>query len=516
MGDTDRSDSADLFRLTFDLSPSGMLAVDAVGRILLANREVERLFGYSHDELVGRSVDTLVPMTTRHDHSTHREAFFRDPSERRMGAGRDLFGLHKDGSQVPVEIGLNPVRTEHGMVVVASVVDITERLAAEKALRESEERVRQSQKLESLGTLAGGIAHDFNNVLLAIVGYTELVSRSLPEHQREHDDLDNVLRAAERGRQLVQRILAFSRQREIQRVPVEPARVVREVVELLRASLPSTIEIVADLDPLTPQVLADDTQLHQVVMNLATNAAQAMPHGGTLRLAISPRRADATFVSRHPGMREGRGVCVTVTDTGEGMSAEVRQRIFEPFFTTKPAGRGTGLGLSVTLGIVQSLEGAIDVTSAPGAGTRIEVWLPALSAPQPLGAAPAPPGEPMRALHILLVEDEEVLGRMERRQLESLGHSVTLFQDSVEALAEFQRRGGEFDLLITDNTMPRLTGLGLAKEIASLRPELPVLMVSGYADHAQADVLEAHGVDAVLAKPHSARELDAAIRKLFE
>ncbi|MFN8589647.1 MAG: PAS domain S-box protein [Candidatus Eisenbacteria bacterium] len=516
MSELRSTDSADLFRLAFDLSPSGMLAVDASGRILLANREVERQFGYAHGELTGRSVDELVPAAARHAHGQHRGEFFHAPSERRMGAGRDLYGLHKDGSQVPVEIGLNPVRTEAGVVVVASVVDISQRLAAEKALRESEERARQSQKLEALGTLAGGIAHDFNNVLLAIVGYTELVTRSLPENQQQHDDLDNVLRAAERGRQLVQRILSFSRQREVQRVPTDLSRVTREAVDLLRASLPSTIEIHAHFDPLAPQVLADDTQMHQVIMNLATNAAQAMPEGGVLRLEVAPWHADADFFARHVELRPGRGTRFSVTDTGVGMDPDVRRRIFEPFFTTKPAGRGTGLGLSVTLGIVQSLEGAIEVTSAPGQGTRVDVWLPAHVAPRPLGAAAADPELPMRALRIMLVEDEDVLGRMERRQLESLGHRVTLHQDSVEALEELRARAAEYDLLITDNTMPRLTGLMLAKEVSAMRPELPVLMVSGYAEHAEPAVLEEHGVDAVLAKPHSVRELEAAIRRLFE
>ncbi|MBI5168477.1 MAG: PAS domain S-box protein [Candidatus Eisenbacteria bacterium] len=516
MSELRSADSGDLFRLAFDLSPSGMLAVNEAGMILLANREIERLFGYERGELLGQSIDTLVPMPHRHGHGALRDGFFRDPSERRMGAGRNLNGVRKDGTEVPVEIGLNPVRTPDGMVVVASVVDISARLAAEKALRESEERARQSQKLESLGTLAGGIAHDFNNVLLAIVGYTELVARSLPPGRSEHDDLDNVLRAAERGRQLVQRILSFSRQREITRVPTNLDRVVREALDLLRASLPSTIEIRSHLDGATPQVLADDTQMHQVVMNLATNAAQAMGSGGVLRVELSSFHADAAWVARHPGTREGWCARLSVIDTGPGMTPEVKRRIFEPFFTTKSPDRGTGLGLSVTLGIVQSLDGLIEVTSAPGHGTRVDVWLPAHVAPRPVGAAPAAPDEPQRPLRILLVEDEDVLGRMERRQLESLGHTVTLHHSSPDALEFFRAHPDEFDLLVTDNTMPRMTGLALSREIVAIRPDLPVLMVSGYADHAEPEVLEQHGVDAVLGKPHSARELDTAIQKLFE
>ncbi|MCC6652477.1 MAG: PAS domain S-box protein [Candidatus Eisenbacteria bacterium] len=516
MSENRTSDYGDLFRLAFDLSPSGMLAVDSAGRILLANREAEQLFGYAPGELAGRSIDELVPMAHRPGHGDHRTAFFHHPQVRRMGAGRDLNGRRRDGTEVPLEIGLNPVKTPEGMVVVASVVDITLRREAEKALRDSEERVRQSQKLEALGTLAGGIAHDFNNILLAIVGYTELVARNLPAGAQDHDDLDNVLRAAERGRQLVQRILSFSRQREIARTPTNLERVTREALEMLRASLPSILEISTDLDPATPPVLADDTLVHQVIMNLATNAAQAMGNEGRLRIELAPFTGDEAWSAKHAGVRPGLCARLTVIDTGSGMTPEVRKRIFEPFFTTKAAGRGTGLGLSVTLGIVQSLEGAIHVTSEPGKGTRVDVWIPAHATPRPLGAAPKVDDLSPTPLHIMLVEDEDVLGRLERRQLQSLGHRVTLHHDSVDALADFTSRPAEFDLLITDNTMPRMTGLQLARAITGIRPGMPVLMVSGYADNADIEVMHEHGVDSVLAKPHSVRELAAAIALVMD
>lgn len=505
-----------LFRVAFDLAPAGMLAVDAAGRVLLANRMCERLLGYQPGEMLGLTVDDLVPARFRGAHAGHRHGFFAEPSARSMGAGRDLFALRRDGTEIPVEIGLNPVQVRERLVVIASLVDISARLAAERAEREAEERLRQSRKLESLGTLAGGIAHDFNNVLLAIVGYTELAARELPAEGAAREDLDQVLRAAERGKQLVQRILAFSRRRDLTRLPVRLPRVVSEALDLLRATLPSTIEIRTAIDEATPTVLADETQLHQVVLNLATNSAHAMKEGGTLVVRVAAASVNEDLAGRHADLRPGRYARLTVTDTGTGIPPEVRERIFEPFFTTKPAGEGTGLGLSVILGIVRSFDGAIVLESEPGRGTRVDVWLPAHDEPAVPGTDPAPPEPADGRPHVLFVDDEDVLAKLERRQLEALGYRVTVHTSSVEALEDFRRRPGEFDLMVTDNTMPRMTGLQLAAEVTGLRPGLPVLMVSGYADNADPEVLRASGIRATLRKPHTAKELEAALDSLRE
>jgi hypothetical protein len=504
-----------LFRVAFDLAPAGMLAVDAAGRVLLANRMCERLLGYEPGEMIGLTVDDLVPARFRGAHSAHRHGFFAEPSARAMGAGRDLFALRRDGTEIPVEIGLNPVQVGERLVVIASLVDISARLAAERAAREAEERLRQTRKLESLGTLAGGIAHDFNNVLLAIVGYTELAGRQLGEGDAgARADLDQVLRAADRGRQLVQRILAFSRRRDLTRLPVRLPRVVPEALDLLRATLPSTIEIRTAIDEATPTVLADETQLHQVLLNLATNSAHAMPKGGTLEVRVAAASVNEDLAGRHADLRPGRYARLTVADTGAGIPPEVRERIFEPFFTTKPAGEGTGLGLSVILGIVRSFDGAIVLESEPGRGTRVDVWLPAHDEPAVPGTGPASAEHADGRQHVLFVEDEEVLAKLERRQLEALGYRVTVHTSSVEALDDFRRRPREFDLMVTDNTMPRMTGLQLAAEVSRLRPGLPILMVSGYADNADPEVLRASGIRATLRKPHTAKELEAALAAL--
>ncbi len=499
----------ELYRIAVDLSPSGMLAVDAGGAILLVNREIERLFGYARDELIGKPVETLVPARFAGQHPADRDVFFAHPAARRMGAGRDLYGVRKDGSEVPVEIGLNPVRTREGVVVLASVVDITAR-------RQAEEQLRQSQKMEAIGTLAGGIAHDFNNLLLAIMGHAELAEGSAGDNAELRGDLEQIQRAAERGRQLVKRILAFSRQRGLARASMQVEPTAREALQLLRSSLPSTIEIREHVEDGTPPVLSDETLVHQVLMNLATNAAHAMPEGGTLSVWIGPAVVDEQAAAAHPGLAPGRYARLSVSDTGHGMTPEVQRRAFEPFFTTKPVGAGTGLGLSIIHGLVRNHGGTVELDSEPGKGTRVDVYLPAHeTAPaedaETRAAAPAAAAPP----HVLLVEDEAPLAEMLRRQVTGLGLQVTVHTSSTDALEDFRSRPGAFQMMITDNTMPRMTGLALSREVLRMRPDLPILMISGLAQTADPEDLRQKGIRRLLPKPHTGAELRQAIRELL-
>jgi hypothetical protein len=498
-------DRDDLARIAFDLSPFGMLAVDERGAVVAANREVERLFGWRREELLGQSVEVLVPERFRGVHPAHRAAFLADPASRPMGAGRELYGRRRDGVEFPVEIGLNPVATARGRFVLASAVDISAR-------RKIEEDLRRSQRLETIGILAGGIAHDFNNILLGIVGHTELVLREAGGSRQTREDLEQVLKAADRGRLLVQRILTFSRETKAARLSLRLESTLHEVVQLLRASLPSTVEIRTEVAADVPVVLADETQIHQVLMNLATNAAQAMPAGGAIeirlsRLEVHPDRAQ-------PRLKPGTHARLTVTDTGAGMPPEVLEHALEPFFTTKPPGQGTGLGLSVVHGIVTAHGGSMEIASQPGLGTSVTIDLPAASgegAP-PAGAAQEEHGA--RRLRVLFVEDDQVLAGMQRRQLEHLGFEVTAHTSSLEALEAFRARPDAFDLLVTDDTMPRMTGSALAREILAIRPGLPVLMVSG-GDRTEPGKERPPGVGRVLRKPHTARELERAIREVL-
>jgi hypothetical protein len=497
------SDHVDLFRIATDMSPAGILAVGADGTILLANREIERLFGWRREDLVGRPVEVLLPMNLRRGHSSLRSTFFADPRARHMGAGRDLRGVRKDGTEFPVEVGLNPVATPNGVVTLASVLDVSTRMELERASR-------QTQKIEAIGTLAGGIAHDFNNILLAIVGHTELAQRSLGNSA--NPDLDQVLSAAERGRQLVQRILAFSRTRTTTRIPVDLAQSVREACNLIRSSLPATIEMNLQLAADTPHVLSDEIELHQVVMNLATNAAHAMPAGGLLTIETRAFTADDAWRSAHAGLPGPLLARIVVSDQGTGMPPEVAERAFEPFFTTKSVGQGTGLGLSVVHGIVRDHGGVIELESEPGRGTTFTITLPVTTAAAET-AVPHPTRRQAQRIRVLMVEDEENLGRMQRRLLEGMGYSVTLHSGSLAALEDFRAHPDDFDLLVTDNTMPKLTGLQLVEELHKIRGDLPVVMVSGLAERSDGLDLGSMGIRVLLRKPHTSGELDEAIRE---
>jgi PAS domain S-box-containing protein len=496
----------ELVRIAFDLAPSGMLAVAEAGEIVAVNRESERLFGWSREELIGKPIETLVPPRFRGGHPGHRAAFTADPHSRPMGAGRELYGLRRDGTEFPIEVGLNPVKTPQGFHVLVSVVDITAR-------RKLEEDQRRSQRLETIGVLAGGIAHDFNNILLGIVGYTELVLREMGESPQAREDLGRVLKAAERGRQLVQRIMTFSRDAEVARTFVWPHRIAKEVIELLRASLPSTVEIRADIDPETPGVLADETQLHQILMNLATNSAQAMPAGGVLAIGLHPVEVAAELAQNRPGTKAGPHVRLTVSDTGAGMTPEVLERALDPFFTTKAPGQGTGLGLSVVHGIVTSHGGVMEIASTPGSGTTVTIDLPVAEDPA-LGPAPGAPEVEQRRLRILFVEDETVLATMQKRQMEHLGFDVAVHTSSIEALEAFRAAPDTFQLLITDDTMPRMTGSALTQEVLRIRPGLPVLMISG-GDRSGPGKPRPAGVTRVLRKPHTVAQLEQAIREVL-
>jgi hypothetical protein len=487
--------------------------VDADGRIVLVNAEIERLFGYSREELLGRSVDHLVPERFRDAHGGYRRGFLAEPKVRAMGAGRDLFGLRKDGTEVPVEIGLTPVVTDEGVFVLGAIVDITARKHAEEERRRLEEQLRQAQKLEAVGTLAGGIAHDFNNVLAAIVGYAELLEDSVTD-PRARRDLSQIQVAAQRGRGIVERILRFSRRQEGALQPLALDRTVEEAVGLLRATLPPSVDIRVHADPGTPRVLADATSVQQVVMNLGTNAAHAMAAGGALDIRLEPTYVRDSVARAHPGLKEGPYALVAVRDTGTGIDPAILERVFEPFFTTKEAGAGTGLGLAVVHGIMRDHHGAIELESQAGAGTTARCYFPALAYEGELEAVTESPVARGAGQHILLVDDEPTLATVGQRRLEALGYRVTVRTDSREAAAAFEADPEAFDAVITDYFMPRMTGLELALEIARVRPGTPIVLLTGYMEELPQDTLERAGVRRVVQKPVTLDELAAALHEL--
>jgi CheY-like chemotaxis protein len=373
-----------------------------------------------------------------------------------------------------------------------------------------ERRLRQAQRLEAMGTLAGGIAHDFNNILGAILGYGEMAQRDAPAGSRLARDLDSIVIAGERGRALVDRVLAFSRSAVGERVPVHVEAVVREVVDQAAAKLPSSVTLHAKLHAARAAVLGDATQVHQVVANLASNAIQAMPTGGILRIGLAIESVAAPRAATIGGVGTGEHIVLTIADTGAGIAPGILDRIFDPFFTTKEVGTGTGLGLSLVHGIVTQLGGAIDVASSLGIGSTFTVYLPRS------GDVAVPVDEKESELQrgkgqqVLIVDDEEALVNIATRMLEDLGYAPVGFTSSSAALAAFRADPQRFDALITDERMPEMSGSALIREVRATRDSMPVVLMSGYLGATQGEA------DVVLQKPLSRRDFAASLAKVLK
>ncbi|HNV73504.1 MAG TPA: PAS domain S-box protein [Gemmatimonadaceae bacterium] len=505
--------SAQRLRAVVESSPIGLLMVDARGTIVLVNAEVERLFGYSRELMFGRQVEFLLPERFRNGHPGARDAFRANPSTRQMGAGRELRALRADGTEFPVEIGLTPVATDEGLFVVGSIVDITARLAAAHERAQLEDQLRQAQKLEALGTLAGGVAHDFNNVLASIVGLAELLVPATQDTPEVNRDVRELLDAARHGRAVVERILRFSRRQPMRSESVDVREVVAQSTRLLRASLPPNVRITTQLTAAPRLVRGDPTSLQQVLMNLATNAAHAMPDGGRLEIITDDFYVRDGAARSRPGLREGTYLALTVRDDGHGMDEATRLKAFEPFFTTKVAGEGSGLGLALVHGIVRDHDGVVELESVPGRGTVVRCLFPLLEGTMP--ATDAAPGALARGSgeRIVYLDDEPTLVRIGQRQLEALGYHVTGFSDARAALAALQADPTTCDVVVTDFLMPTMTGLEFARAVQQLRPSLPVLVLSGYIGDFTVSDLEAGGVRRVLQKPVSAEELALAVHE---
>ena len=476
------------------------------GTIVTWNAGAERLYGYAASEVVGRPFALVVQADGHVELSQLLEGVRRGDSV----VNCETVGWTKAATGVEVSLSISPIKDVGGTVIGMSAIgrDITQR-------KRLEAQLRQAQKMEAIGTLAGGIAHDFNNLLNIIAGDAELAALRIPNTSPAQEHLQDLLAAAKRAADLVRQILTFSRRTHHERRPVALHTVVREVQHLLRASLPSTIDFRQFVDAAPGVILADPTQLHQVLLNLCTNAEHAMrPRGGVLDLHLRVVNLDADFAAAHPPLRSGPHAKLTIRDTGHGMPHDVLARIFEPFFTTKPLGEGTGLGLAVVHGIVTGHGGAITVESAPGRGTRFDLYFPRCD---DLAATSPSPQEPLHGHgeHLLFVDDEAALVRIWTVALTDLGYRVTAHTNSRVALEVFRDAPDAFDLVITDQTMPQLTGDALAQEILRLRPRLPVILCTGGVPEAGGARPEPLGVRATLLKPVSRLDLSLAIQRLL-
>jgi signal transduction histidine kinase/ActR/RegA family two-component response regulator len=386
-----------------------------------------------------------------------------------------------------------------------------------QALAKYERQLQQVLKIQAIGTLAGGIAHDFNNILFPIVGYTELTMDEVSEDSVAHNNLEEILKAANRAKDLVQQILTFSRQSDQERKPIKVQNIITETLKLLRASIPASIEIIHKIQDDCGSVMGDATQIHQVIMNLCTNAYQAMQDtGGKLEVILSEVNIGYQETIDKIGMQPGKHLQLLVKDEGCGMDAAVMDRIFEPYYTTKEQGKGTGLGLSVIHGIVKNHRGDITVKSTPGKGTIFQVYLPLIE-DLDIGAELEPTnGATKGEERILLVDDEEQIVAMERQMLETLGYRVTARTDSQEALKVFAEQPHNFDLVITDMTMPHMTGDQLAQKMLDIEPQIPVILCTGFNEIITEEKALAMGIQKFVMKPVVKNDLATTIRTVLD
>jgi len=485
-----------------------IIITDERGVIEYVNPAQQATTGYGEGELIGRDLSVFQAVT--HGDAVDLRMWSALHGGRKW-EGR-LQGRAKDGHLLLLETSIAPIRDAGGGVVgyVATRRDVTRQVETEKLLA-------HAQKMEAVGTLAGGIAHDFNNILAAIVGYTDLARMSVDAGGKMSGYLARIHEASMRARDLVQQILAFSRKGEQQMAPLQVSSIVKETLKLLRATIPTTIEFRQEIVS-TAAVMADPTQIHQVIMNLCTNAAHAMwEQGGILGVAVREEvLTAATDDLLGDGVPPGRYIVVEVSDTGVGMDRETIKKIFDPYFTTKELGRGTGLGLAVVHGIVKSHGGRITVYSEPGQGSTFRVYLPLvpIAAKEPQGpeAAVVPTG---RNELVMFVDDEEHIRTMAQEFLTNSGYRVEVFANGREALARLTEAPQVYDLLVTDMAMPEMDGKTLARDALALRPDLPIILCTGYSRLINAESARAMGIRRYVQKPVLMTELLACMKSVL-
>ncbi len=503
--------SMNRYRTLFESAGDAIFVFDWDGQILDANQVACELLGYTYRELTAmqqkgiESPDTAMTVPQRRKILREKRHIIYEAEY-----------LRNDGSVLPVEANCRLIEYDYEPAILTIARDISERIRAQEEKSKLQAQLRRAQKMESLGTLAGGIAHDFNNILTPISGHAEI---ALFKIGRDHDaakNLEGIIQAVDRARGLVRQVLSFSRQESEKKQPLQLHTILKEALRLLRASLPTTIDIQQNIAR-CGTVMANATQIHQILMNLCTNAGHAMrERGGVLDVSLSEVEIRAGDLADYLDMKPGTYVRLTVSDTGHGMPAEVLDRIFEPYFTTKKEGEGTGMGLSVVHGIVKGHNGDIKAYSEPGKGTTFNVYLPCIEAKAKADESPVAEQIPKGSGSILLVDDEEKIIEVMVQMLEYLGYSVTAFTDSPEALDSFRKNPDFYDIVITDMTMPDMTGDVLARHVHAMRPGLPILLCTGYSRSVSRDQARALGIQEFLMKPPTIGELARTVQRALK
>ncbi len=503
------------YRDLVETIPHGIQEIDLNGNITFANTALEKIFGYQKGQLLGKSVLDLMasPMEKKSMLAFLRQTAKEEPIP------IPYFNkcLTAKGRMVDIQADWNYKRNQAGKVVgfTAVITDISNRLRAEEEKEKLESQLRYAHKMEAIGTLAGGIAHDFNNILGSILLNTELAMDDVKADSETAYALEQVIKGSYRAKDLIEQILTFSRRSEVEVRPLKINTLIKETLKMLRSMLPATVIIQQEIPDNIDTVLADPTQIQQLMINLCNNAAQAMNgRGGTLKVSLA--NTDLKETPAGTDLLPGRFIRVMVEDSGCGIQQEIKDRIFDPFFTTKQPGEGAGLGLSVVHGIVINHKGGIILNSKPGEGTRFEVFLPVSSDRADEVALETQPDTPFGRERILFVDDEEVVVDANRRILERLGYQVTTAANGPEALHLFLKDPGLYDLIITDMTMPAMTGTELAEKIIRIKPTIPIILCTGYNQFMSIEKANALGIRDFIMKPSARQEIAGAIRRVLD
>jgi len=493
----------------------GIGFVDKFENIEYCNKAFADIFEYSIDSLIGKNLLDIFPEKAQ-------KIILEQTQKRKKGeiSSYELTYITPGGEKKYMRVTISPrINTEKEFIgAIGAILDITSQVVAEEKRSFIEAQLRQSQKMETIGTLAGGIAHDFNNILVPIIGYTEMSLELLTDNEQVKSNLEKILKASTRAKGLITQILTFSRQDKKGLENIEIHILIKEALKLLRSSLPSTIEIRQDIDENCGTILADPTQIQQVLMNLCTNAYHAMREkGGILEIKLTLINIDEKTAAQHKGFQSGKSyVLLSVKDTGKGMDETIKERIFEPFFTTKKVGEGTGLGLAAVHGIVLSHGGKITVESQPGKGSTFNVYLPQTNIKNDKSVKiinnPLPKGHE----HILFIDDEKDIVSLYKQILENLGYKVTAKTDSLETVKEFKKNSEIYDLVITDQTMPYMTGVELAREILTIRPDIPIILCTGYSETISQEKAKEIGIKDFIMKPLTMTTIASSIRKFLD
>ncbi|MHC4266906.1 MAG: ATP-binding response regulator [Planctomycetota bacterium] len=492
---------------------------DTKGNITFINSVAETFTGWSQEEVVGKPLTDIYKIINEQTREHIEKSFakaIRNGSV--VGLENNTILITKDGKEIPIDYSVSAIRDEKENVtgIVLVFRDISERKHAEKERIKLQEQLHQSQKMEAIGTLAGGIAHDLNNLLTVILGYSELAMDNAPELSPVRQDLEEIKKAGIRSQDVVKQLLSFSSKTVIKRKHVKISPVIEECLKFLRSSIPTNIKIHTTIQDESIVVLADPTQIHQVIMNLCTNAAHAMSeNGGVMEVSLSVIEFGKNKTIQNVELNQGQYLKITVSDTGYGIAKENLDKIFDPYFTTKEVGKGSGIGLSVVQRIIMDHHGSISVDSEYGKRTTFNLFLPVVEN-KPVDKDETDTKIPTGNERILFVDDEESITNMASQMLERLGYTVTAKTNSTDALETFRNQPDNFDLIISDMTMPDTTGDKLTKKLLTIRPDIPIILCTGFSEQINVEKAKLIGVQSLVMKPIVKSVLAKTIRNVLD